>query len=513
MFAEAENPLTVGLLHGPDAADSCEAPASIASVTPPSSPSSARWKVATPESTEEGASSTEDVKTIDELLELTASDDPETTFGFFRFPRAQMRWMILCVLVYTCASVGSMISVFLFPKLEVAWGMSGSTAAMLGSVYFVGNLFGITLFGFVGDRYGRRVSVLLAVGLSAFSAHATFLCPGYLSLGAMRILSGMSAGGCLDQAVILGLELVPPSKRMEACSFFAFFGWSGALTVMTVVAYLVRNMSWHMLVACSLQIIPLLAAVYWYLPESPRFLLSTGDEEKTMAVIRKVAEINGATPLSLDVQLSSTSSTDSDSTASTKEAGILDSIAELASPALRVPTLLCSVGMFAAVSGYFSVALASSGSGLYQQQFLCSLLEGPGYLLSAPLGDTIGRRLTWGFATMIGSAALLSQAVLPPEVLGTLPFYMNVVARVCIGSSTGIAMVAMAEQFPTSCRSNGVAFGAMAGRLGSVIAPVVAEMLDERMRALVIGLMLAVGSICILFLKETLGAVMADQLE
>ena len=69
------------------------------------------------------------------------------------------------------------------------------------------------LFGIMADRYGRRVPLMINIGVFAFSDILTGLAPSFTFLLVVRALFGIVMGGCWGVASSLAMEGAPPGKR------------------------------------------------------------------------------------------------------------------------------------------------------------------------------------------------------------------------------------------------------------------------------------------------------------
>ncbi|MFD7227529.1 MFS transporter [Streptomyces sp. NPDC059881] len=80
---------------------------------------------------------------------------------------------------------------------------------------------GAVLFGRIGDRIGRRPTLILVIGLMTLATTLIGLLPTYATAGAaapwlltlLRVLQGLSAGGEFAGAVSLMTEFAPPGRR------------------------------------------------------------------------------------------------------------------------------------------------------------------------------------------------------------------------------------------------------------------------------------------------------------
>ncbi|WP_394284433.1 MFS transporter [Corynebacterium sp.] len=88
-------------------------------------------------------------------------------------------------------------------------------------ISFLFRPFGAVLAGWVGDRFGRRMVLMLTLGLMGVVTTLIGLLPNYASIGVwapiilvvLRILQGISAGGEWGGAAMMAVEHAPRHKR------------------------------------------------------------------------------------------------------------------------------------------------------------------------------------------------------------------------------------------------------------------------------------------------------------
>ncbi|WP_246793690.1 MFS transporter [Burkholderia perseverans] len=120
-----------------------------------------------------------------------------------------------------------------------------SLLASFGSfaVGFLARPLGGVLFGHLGDRYGRKRSLLATLLLMACATVAIGLLPTYAQAGAwapvllvlMRVLQGIAVGGEWGGAVLLAGEHAPAGRR----TFFASFAQLGSASglILSMLAF------------------------------------------------------------------------------------------------------------------------------------------------------------------------------------------------------------------------------------------------------------------------------------
>ncbi|HMG92762.1 MAG TPA: MFS transporter [Chryseolinea sp.] len=142
--------------------------------------------------------------------------------------------------VIAASSVGTLIEwydFYLFGSLAVILSQqffpnTNPTAAFLATLAtfaagFIVRPFGAIVFGFLGDKVGRKYTFLLTLILMGGSTFAIGLIPGYQTIGIvapalvllLRLLQGLALGGEYGGAATYVAEHAPPSQRGFYTSF------------------------------------------------------------------------------------------------------------------------------------------------------------------------------------------------------------------------------------------------------------------------------------------------------
>jgi len=147
-----------------------------------------------------------------------------------------------------------------------------------------GTVMGSFLWGYLGDKIGRRASILYA-GIGFIATSICGAMPDFFWNLAMCFLMGLAVGGMLPICYALLAETIPARHR----------GWlmiligadiAGAYILTSWIAVeLVPTYSWRILWLIGLPTGVLFIMLNRWIPESPRFLLASGRDEEAHAVM------------------------------------------------------------------------------------------------------------------------------------------------------------------------------------------------------------------------------------
>ncbi|MGV9803101.1 MFS transporter [Mycobacterium sp. NPDC003449] len=175
-------------------------------------------------------------------------------------------------------------STLFFPEFSATAGIIASFATF-GVGYFARPL-GAMLFGHLGDRYGRRFSLVATLLLMGFATVAIGLLPTYASVGMLapillvvcRLLQGLGVGAEYVGAVTMVAEFAPVKRRGFYSSLPAagvFIGIGLAAAVSACVAMLpeeqLMTWGWRIPFLLSLLVVAIGLLIRLRVPESPVF--------------------------------------------------------------------------------------------------------------------------------------------------------------------------------------------------------------------------------------------------
>ena len=358
------------------------------------------------------------------------------------FERLHLRVAWLCGVVlflegYDIAAIG-----YAIPSLVDAWRVAPSVFTQALTAGNVGLLLGSLCAGSLGDRLGRKPILIGCVVVFGVFSLLTALAGSPLQLAGLRCLTGLGLGGGIPLAVALASDFAPPMAQgrlvilmsagvpvgftiggLLASQIVSVFGWPAIFVVGGVL---------------PLTMMPLLAL---RLPELVALRAATRRRNLVAALFQ-----NGLAP----------------STVLLWAINLL-SLLGVYFILLWMPAILHSTGV--------SPSRAILGTTMYALGVIASPL------VTAPVVDRIGmeRVLTCGLA--FGALCVLSIGLFDP------PFWLLSVvicgAGVGGGCQAGINSLS-GLVYPPAIRSTGVGWALGAGRVGTIVGPLLGGVLLAR---------------------------------
>src|SRR3984893_1361730 len=131
-------------------------------------------------------------------------------YGVGAFQIKLMVWSVLIAMIdgYDIGAIA-----FAAPHLVADWHVSPKDLGLVLSASNIGVLFGSQIFGWIGDRYGRKTALvlcnLLFGVLTYWAAYATNLS----EMTALRFVAGLGIGGVIPNVVAINAESAPRHLR------------------------------------------------------------------------------------------------------------------------------------------------------------------------------------------------------------------------------------------------------------------------------------------------------------
>jgi MFS transporter, putative metabolite:H+ symporter len=330
--------------------------------------------------------------------------------------------------------------------------LSGITGTVLGSF----------LWGWLGDRIGRRASILFA-GIIFIGTSICGSMPGYIWNFVMCFIMGLGVGGMLPITYALLAEAIPARHR----------GWlmvviggdiAGAYVITSWLASeLVPTFSWRILWLLGAPTGALLILLNRWIPESPRYLLASGREAEARAVMDRYGAMIVEERSELEV-----------------EKDVKSQWTQLFRPPLLTQTLaivLLAIGVGLVLFG-FNLWIPSNLRKLGFAEVTADRILRDSALIGLPFTFLIAwmygfwsSKKTIVLLSSLTAAAMFGFAIAGDAIVTNrvLLYTLLVIPIWGINSVTAVLSVYSAEIYPTRIRSRGTGLAAGASKAGGVM--------------------------------------------
>lgn len=362
---------------------------------------------------------------------------------------------------------------FVAPALRHAWEVSPNAFGLLFSAGLVGSMLGAMVLGVVGDRVGRRPLILSSTLLFSVMSLLCATAENVETLAVYRFLAGIGLGGLLPNSIALVAEFSPQRLR-STLVVSAFIGFPlGAVVGGMASAHIIPAYGWEVVfIAGGIIPIVLLLISLGLLPESLRYLTRRpGGRERILRVLEKIRPgLGGVDVDKLHVP----------------QAPHARQPVRMLFEGGRGPWTLCLwlLTFSSLLLTYFLVhwiPLVLEGAGLDDRKAIMgvALLNLGGILGSLVISRVSDRRGPYPAMGLAMGLAILFIALIGTSVNAEAALVLGFVflaGLTFVGAQLNISALA-ATHYPVEIRSAGTGWSIAAGRVGSIVGPLVGGVL------------------------------------
>ncbi|XP_052029220.1 solute carrier family 22 member 19-like isoform X1 [Apodemus sylvaticus] len=388
---------------------------------------------------------------------------------------------------------------------------SQSLESIAKFLFSTGVLVGNILYGFLTDRFGRRLIFICASLQMAIAETCAALAPTFHIYCSLRFLAGVSFSTILTNSGLLIIEWTRPKFQALATALLLCAGAVGQI-ILAGLAFAIQN--WHHLhLAISVPIFFLLVPTRW-LSESARWLIMTNKPQKGLKELRKVAHINGMKD-SGDVITMEVVSTimKEELEASQTKSSLWDLFR---TPNLRKRICLLSLVRFVVWTSAFGLLINFQHlrTNVFLLQCLFGTITIPANLVGIFLVNHLGRRISQLFIISLFGISILAIIFVPQEmqilrmVLATLGGAFSFV-------SVGSTLVHANELLPTIIRATALGVIGIAGSTGAALSPLfmILRTYSDSLPWIIYGVLPFLGALVVLLLPETKNQPLPDSIQ
>jgi MFS transporter, AAHS family, 4-hydroxybenzoate transporter len=196
-----------------------------------------------------------------------------------------------CMLIMLCDGFDTQAVAYVAPSIVSEWKLAPGSFGPVFSAVLLGSMVGAFTFGNVGDRLGRKKTLVACVVLFGLLNIASAYATSIQALMILRFLCGIGLGGAIPSVTALVSEFSPVRKRntliaMTWCGFAL-----GAVCGGLISVPLILNFGWPAVFVAG-GILPLCIAplALFALPESIKLLaVARANSVRIAAILQKIA--------------------------------------------------------------------------------------------------------------------------------------------------------------------------------------------------------------------------------
>ncbi|XP_059089310.1 organic cation transporter protein-like [Tigriopus californicus] len=373
-----------------------------------------------------------------------------------------------------------------------------SKASFLGMSYMFGQLIGSLLGGLAGDYLGRLVCFEIGLILTVIFNACVPLANGFWVYFVLRLLSSVATKACYICSYTLLVEI--SGSQIGLVGILIMLPGPIGQIFLSALAYAVQD--WKAIHYWNSAFFVLAIPAYFWVPESPRWLLSKGRVERTKKTFLRGARMNGKILKEEDLYTLAHTADKVENLGCLSLFGTFTLVKHTL--IIYWTWIVCSMVFYG-----LSLNAVNLAGNIYLNFGLSAFMEIPSYIASVLFVDRLGRKTLLSISLLLaGISCTCAGFIDVPWLITTLTLLGK------FGSSAAFAIVYLytAELYPTAMRNSAIGTSSMMARFGSLCAPILANLTPLSLPMSIMGLAAIVGGLLVFLLPETLGQNMPESL-
>ena len=171
-------------------------------------------------------------------------------------------------------------------QISDEFGIGSGWEQVIAASILAGAVIGALVCSRLSERRGRRTTLLIVAGVFVVGSLGASLAPDPLTLSLARVVLGFAVGGATQTAPVYVAELAPSRYRGRLVLFFQIAIGVGILIATIVGA--TERVDWRLAIGAAVVPSALMLGLMLRLPDSPRWLVKHGQEERAREALERV---------------------------------------------------------------------------------------------------------------------------------------------------------------------------------------------------------------------------------
>jgi MFS transporter, AAHS family, 4-hydroxybenzoate transporter len=362
------------------------------------------------------------------------------------------------------------------PAIIKEWNISRAAMGPVFSASLFGFFVGAPLFGFMGDRYGRKLTIVVSLIFLGLSTLVCAFAHDLQELLWLRFLSGLALGGVIPSVIALNSEFVPQRLRATFLVVISIGISLGGSIPGIVGVTLMPIYGWPVIFIVG-GVVPIVVGLLmiFAVPESIKFMvLRGGHDEKVQRLVRRIDPDVAVTPATQFVL--------EPGEGSARARGSMTGLFRDGWAVVTVLVWLIFVLNLMSnnlLNAWLPMIVQTTGHSAEQGAYAGTLYQLGGSFGGLLIGifiDRLGLKvLCVMFAVSVPVVAFTGNAGFSDVLLLVMAFLSGCVVtgmQNALNASAGLI-------YPTSLRANGVGYALGIGRVGSIAGPLLGSLLSR----------------------------------
>ena len=328
------------------------------------------------------------------------------------------------------------------------------------TIFFLGWMAGGIVFGWFADNFGRRTILIPATVFFILIGSITSFSPNILVFLVLRFIEGFLIPGSFVQAFVIVAEYIGNKYRPFVGVTYVTFCTIN-FCQLGVIAYFVRE--WKYIFIFTTAPYSLIVFIYYFIPESAKWLLVNGQKKKADKIFENIAKWNKKKiPENISVYVTA-------KIQKPKPWNLFRTKKTAISILIQGYSWMV-IGMI-----FYTLTFAADdiGGSLYANYLILNVTSGlPVLFTLAYFCDRLGRKKTILASLILTGASCILVAFLPD---GRAKVAVAITGKFFVTNSFFGVYIWSAEIFPTAIRSEGMGFLQVTARIGSALAPIIVK--------------------------------------